>query len=624
MYMTMKYKSIIFAALSIGVMAGVSSCEDMLKTESSVVMYDKEDNLSNATDTVYSVLGIIQKMQKIADRTILLGELRGDLVSTTDYATSDLKELGSFSGSIDNKYNNAVDYYAIINNCNYYLSHADTTYMRGGKSVFRNEYVAVLAFRAWTYMQLGQIYGKVPFVTEPIVSGDKADLSNYPLRDIKYIAQQLIPDLVGNEDTPFPNYGEISIGQLKLDSRKFFLPIRLVLGDLCLWAGEGYYADAAKYYHDYLSSLKQNVPTTTQGKWWISAYFNSTLSSYQNAFTEGPNNRDRSQIAYIPMESEDYNGVVSDLDNIFESTVDNDYYCQATASSALRQLSADQIYCYAYYPTVSKNEVRARYVLDTEKYPTKPVPSTADSVILFERNEIPNSWLRGDLRLYSIIDISTLTSDMANYSTSYQTLEKISTDRICLYRNDVVYLRLAEAMNRAGLPEMAFLVLKYGLCQDNILTKVSASERAKATMLGLTEFNSNRFSPAVLDYVEGFTSIYEPAEQNRPKNTIGIHSRGSGISTYNDFYVIPACANLSDSIKAVEEMIVDEMALETCFEGYRFGDLMRVSMHRAEQLGGFADNEFLAKRISKRDASLYSKLNNGGNGYNSNWFLPLP
>src|SRR5574344_1222446 len=115
MYMTMKYKSIIFAALSIGVMAGVSSCEDMLKTESTVVTFDKEDNLSNATDTVYSVLGIIQKMQKIADRTVLIGELRGDLVSTTDFATSDLKELGSFSTSKKNKYNKVVDYYAIIN-----------------------------------------------------------------------------------------------------------------------------------------------------------------------------------------------------------------------------------------------------------------------------------------------------------------------------------------------------------------------------------------------------------------------------------------------------------------------------------------------------------------------------
>lgn len=623
----MKYKSIIFAALSISAMAGMTSCEDMLKTESTVVTFDKEDNLSNATDTVYSVLGIIQKMQKIADRTVLIGELRGDLVSTTDFATSDLKELGSFSTSKKNKYNKVVDYYAIINNCNYYLAHADTSYIRGGKPVFKNEYVAVLAFRAWTYLQLGQIYGRVPFVTEPIVSGDQADLSKYPLRDIKYIAQQLIPDLRGLEDTPFPNYGTIEVGTTKFDSRKFFLPVRLVLGDLCLWAGEGYYADAAKYYHDYLSSLDRSIPTKTYCVSWLSSNFNTLTDGYSSTFAKPSSTRDYRddyQIAYIPMEPEAYNGIVSDLNNIFNSTSDNDYYYQASPSQALKQLSADQIYCYSYHPTADKlNEVRTKYVIDTQKYPNKPNPSTSDSVILYDKNKFPNSLLRGDLRLYTFYSLSSLSSSsMSNYNTSYQTIDKMTSDRICLYRNDVVYLRLAEAMNRAGLPEMAFLVLKYGLCEDNIQKYVSASERAKAAQLGLTVFNPNKFSPSVLSYVdESYYDLYESSSTNNPKNTLGIHSRGSGVSAYNDYYVIPDC---SDTIKAVEEMIVDEMALETCFEGYRFGDLLRISMHRAEQTGGFADNEFIARRISKRDVSLYGKLYNGSNEYNANCFLPLP
>ena len=94
----------------------------------------------------------------------------------------------------------------------------------------------------------------------------------------------------------------------------------------------------------------------------------------------------------------------------------------------------------------------------------------------------------------------------------------------------------------------------------------------------------------------------------------------------------------------VEEALIDEMALETCFEGYRFGDLMRFAMHRAADVqspghGGFAENEFLAKRVATRetatvddredyyqvkDETLYTKLLGDGRSFNKNWFLALP
>ena len=113
-------------------MLGISttSCEDMLRTESKVVMYDDENTLSGVTDTVYSVMGIINKIQKIADRTILLGEVRGDLVEPTDHINADLLAIANFDRiTEDNRYNSIVDYYSIINNCNFFLAHADTNYL---------------------------------------------------------------------------------------------------------------------------------------------------------------------------------------------------------------------------------------------------------------------------------------------------------------------------------------------------------------------------------------------------------------------------------------------------------------------------------------------------------------
>ena len=83
----MKLKNIISAVIVAGAVLTASSCEDMFKVDSKVVLYDYENTLDRATDTVYSVLGIIKNMQKIADRSVLLGEVRGDLVSTSTHAT---------------------------------------------------------------------------------------------------------------------------------------------------------------------------------------------------------------------------------------------------------------------------------------------------------------------------------------------------------------------------------------------------------------------------------------------------------------------------------------------------------------------------------------------------------
>jgi len=432
------------------------------------------------------------------------------------------------------------------------------------------EYAVMKTYRAWTYLQLAQIYGSVPFVTEPILSEKQAS-QTYEKKDVKAIAEYFINDLKPYINTPYPTYGTIG----ETNAVRFFIPVRLLLGDLCLWAGR--YLEAATYYHDYLTNNANGMALGTNRSQWTNS--TNTFDGYpQNSYSSVFNNTGSEMISFIPMETSKFNGLVTDLRNVYNSTTDNKLYYQATFSTALRELSKSQSNCKIYENLLT---------------------STRDTLFAPSDNTT-NPLFVGDLRLAAIYNHATVSNNkFGDYSTSYQTISKIGTN-VTTYRKAVIYLRYAEAMNRAGFPKAAFAVLKYGMTQANIGKYVDSTEIKTAGNLLAWDKNM-------------FTTL----------NTIGIHSRGCGEASADKHYVIPKLASKNDTIDFVENKICDELALETAFEGYRFFDLLRINMHRNDWYQT-TNNDFLAKKIAGRkgsanfDQALYDKLTD-----QTNWYLPL-
>ena len=102
------------------------SCTDFFEQDSDHVQYTDDYRLHEPGDSIYALTGIMNKMQALGDRTILLGELRGDLVDVTANASADLRGIADFDVNDDNAFNSPKDYYAVINNCNLYIARCDT------------------------------------------------------------------------------------------------------------------------------------------------------------------------------------------------------------------------------------------------------------------------------------------------------------------------------------------------------------------------------------------------------------------------------------------------------------------------------------------------------------------
>ena len=555
------------------------SCSDFLYDESDQVIYADDHQLNSDADTLFNIVGIMNCMQVIADRTVLLGEMRGDLVSVTNNASADLRQLAEFSDSLGNRYNQPRDYYAIINNCNYFIANADTA-LRNNRNeyIFMKEYAAVKVFRAWTYLQLALNYQRVPFITEPILSQEQSE-QTYEYYDIRQVCQYFINDLAPYTDVENPDFGSIR----NTSSKLFYYPIYVLLGDLNLWAGN--YRSAAESYYKYLSTASGPNSVTPVGTYavrfgkednrWLD--FSDTWSPM--SFMAEVTAANAELITMIPGDSIPSEGNYSELRDLFNTNENNEYRQSIVPSTSLINLSAAQKYCHY----TSGNE----YVLAPEGL---------------------TDYRAGDLRLKAVWQTLDNTNLMLNGKliTNYSTITKYSTRNVHLLRRSMVYLRLAEALNRAGFPHFAFQILKQGI-NNTVIENEVVPNYLPEHAAWLRSFNFPNTS-YVLETASGLGS----------ENTMGLHSHGSGYTANNPTYVMPdslitdSLQHLQYQIEKVEDLIMDEEALEFAFEGHRYYDLMRIALRRGDPTY-LADK--VARRNGTRDETLFNHLKSTDNWY---------
>ena len=619
--MTKSIKNLLIAcSVFCGTAVALTACEDMFETDSDRQIFDPE--LDQKTDSMFYTLGILKGLQMVADQYVMTGEMRGDLTATNAYTETALRQLANFTADATNKYDSAYHYYRIINNCNYYLAHRDTSLRTGSRQVAMLEYAEALAVRAWAYLQLTKTYGSVPFYTTPVTSIGDAN-SKMDTRDLKGICDELTPELIRFSGTPVPTYGNISAGVLNssssdnpeekiVQSSKTMIPVDVILGDLFLETHQ--YELAARYYFNYLRTnqldiplayitlsdnnirriLEDKIPTT-----WSMTFNNGyTWSSIFNV------SQANDIITYIPLAANKLRGIVTELPRYFGY----DFYSTTggAASSDERYLLERQIDASPSYIALSEGQ----------DYYYTPTGSEGGSTIV-RTAEL------GDLRRYITM------RQVAKNDSSFAVMTKFSSANIPIYRTATVYLRLAEAINRMGYPDAAFAILKDGI-SDDLTSYVLVGDS--------TDIEAGRYiRPETIKMLQSTIPFLSAENRITFEENTGVHSRGTyytngAFSPYqyntivgrklqeidNTFNLQRSTYTVQDTINAVEDLICDEMALELAFEGNRFGDLTRIARHKNQAAINGSDfgSQWLARKLAyKRPAvSLLDE---------KNWYLPF-
>jgi hypothetical protein len=207
----------------------------------------------------------MRNVQDLVEQNVILNEIRADLADTTMYSSDSVARIARFDASLtdgESALLNRAAYYKVINQCNFYLAKADSNAIKNDILYMRKEIAQVHMVRAWTYMQLVQNYGRVPFITQPVDNANTGWETNpaegwaTPDNLIDLLEPSLLLAAQFEKTYGFPNYGQFKTGKSGVDipHKLMLFPSDLVLADLYLLRGRSLadYEKAAMYYYTWL------------------------------------------------------------------------------------------------------------------------------------------------------------------------------------------------------------------------------------------------------------------------------------------------------------------------------------------------------------------------------------
>lgn len=563
--------SLFIGLLSFG--AFTTSCEDMLTPD--LQRYATE---FTGNDTVNFYIGIIGNLQQVVEQNCLLGELRGDLVKPTNYVTDSISDIMLFKHSMiggkpanqpedaDNQLLNRAAYYKVINQCNYYLSRVDSLSVRNGYHYMQKETAQVLLIRAWTYMQLVQNYGSVPFITKPVsvsTTGWETNPEAWATHDnlLDLLKHDLDQAWTYCEVEGYPSYGSINTGSAKISQSLINFDADVVLGDLYLLRGRDKtdFEKAAEHFYNFIYKNERTKSRVNPDDYAL-VDENDMVEppTYSSANTTWRG--DARNVSYSFSNNEIITGIPSAANSYFGNVltrIPNIYGFDIHSTNATNKndgvaddASDDDKYSTTGYVSITPN-YRVRQVEPSDSY----IALNRDQVVVYTNNQKQQEYYKypsglADARMmYSAPEVNVSNQGRMRFIAKFGGANSVVNDQarsfsfryiIPVYRMRTIMLRYAEALNRAGYPQHAFAILRDGLNPETypVLAADSIVDEENQKVTNFTTIDTLNIEGRVRDISDD--ELIRAQEKTWISNIIlgnfnhiGIHQAGCGKFDYS-------------------------------------------------------------------------------------------
>lgn len=579
------------AVCAIGALLSIQSCKKLLDVEPETTV-GAANMYRNIFDADAAVIGVYGKFMNLARPYVLMNEARADLLDITANSDVNMRQLSEHTATVDNPLIDPRPFYEVIVNCNDVLANFKKMYAESKlKEIeFNHRYSDIASIRTWVYLQLGIHYGSVPYVTNPVVTvADLRNSNNFPT----LVLPALIDSLTAFAETlPFTeDYPTGTTLRTTVDgynTQKFFINKNMLMGDLYLWKGE--YDKAADRFKRVLEVLGP-VGNNEQ-------FFNQyRISSFASAGIFYGNIQNFSSLSYTTGWRYMFERPQGDNDFLWEmiwnlpfdrnfapenpfidlfSPIGGSYLLQPSQQVIDMWNSQQQVYVFAGNTATAAEVLRNNFPFDSRGVFSYKIINGKPVVMKYLYNYLgPND-----------IPINPFSK----------------AGKWFLSRAPTLHLHYAEAANRAGKHKLAYALVNKGI--NYHFDPLPGGNR-----IGNVTNIQQTFLPYPYDFDarEGDG----PAFRANWYRNQGIRGR-AGLAPV----VLPA----TDSVTNIENMIIDEAALELAFEGQRWSDLLRIAIRRNNPA-------FIADKIydKLRKSGLSAGAANAARTklLNREWFLPF-
>jgi len=540
---------------------------------------DASEMYRNVYDADAVIIGIYGKLLTVADRYILLNELRGDLLDVTHNSDAYLKQLNQHQEQADNPYINPRPFYELIVNCNDALYNFNQ--MRKDGRLKEDEYVTrysdIGTLRSWLYLQLGIHYGKIPYVTQPISTVD--DVHNEALFQ-KIDFDSLLDSLVQfTEKLPFlSEYPEGTTLLTTVDNystAKMFIQKNVVLGDLYLWHGD--YTKAASAYR---KVMELGAKDNTGG----ADFYNTNRIGI---FTDNTSGSNWKNIFLLP-----YSDREANYETIWMMPFDQKFLPKNPLIRLFEQTGEGQ-------------------------YLVKPSTAIITRWNAQMRGLTPFD-IRGEGSSYSMLTGEPVIRKFTgNYDAS---LPFETTGKWVLYRAAALHLRFAEAANRDNQHKLAYGLANFGIKTAYDPTPGVDGRDVTDIMHTLDEPYPYNFDAREGDYPRFRSDWYRNQGVRRRVSLNPMVITPADSAQYFDMTnpdpYYRAVKDHEGYARFLEEKLLDEMGLELAFEGYRWPDLIRIARRWEKEAPGTGGA--LLNKLMDEKGTVTVDFSNP-----DNWYLPF-
>lgn len=257
----MKIRTYITQALVFLLILFSTSCDKMMTVKPSTSL-SADEHYNSRAEIYAAFIGLSGLFADVAEQTIILAGLKGDLMKPTGNAPEEFWDIYKFQANNNTTYTSSKKYYDLVLNCNDFLKRV-RKYNQDVPGdildpVYKGMVSSAINYKVWSWMTIGKFFGEAAIYSKNIEDGNSEGAVRLTLDQLpQYLIDYMNGGQYGINAFNVLDWKEILTPDNTLPSDWVGVNLdgRVLMGELNLWAGN--YQETVDYLVEYMNATKK-------------------------------------------------------------------------------------------------------------------------------------------------------------------------------------------------------------------------------------------------------------------------------------------------------------------------------------------------------------------------------